>query len=92
MYEKRTRQAIINVLKFERFLCWANVLPALQPKPPLDEVHLLLHFVGIKCDDPCKKFLERGQCTTKWRRRCIRTCLALGCDEEEVRPEGEKTD
>lgn len=43
---------------------------------------------GIKCDDPCKKFLERGQCTTKWRRRCIRTCLALGCDEEEVRPEG----
>ena len=52
----------------------------------------ILHFVGIKCDDPCKKFLERGQCTTKWRRRCIRTCLALGCDEEEVRPEGEKTD
>ena len=92
MYEKRTRQAIINVLKR------ASVIFALEPKLPLDEVYqgsgsyLLLNFVGIKCDDPCKKFLERGQCTTKWRRRCIRTCLALGCDEEEVRPEGEKTD
>ena len=46
--------------------------------------------VGIKCDAPCKKWLERGQCTTKWRRRCLRTCLALGCDDEPVRPEGER--
>lgn len=43
---------------------------------------------GIRCHDPCKKWLERGQCTTRWRRRCIRTCLTLGCDEEPVRPEG----
>jgi len=47
---------------------------------------------GIKCDAPCKKWLERGQCTTKWRRRCIRTCLALGCDDEPVRPEGTCSD
>ena len=46
--------------------------------------------VGIKCDAPCKKWLERGQCTTKWRRRCLRTCLTLGCDDEPVRPEGER--
>ena len=31
MYEKRTRQAIINVLKR------ASVIPALEPKLPLDE-------------------------------------------------------
>ncbi|XP_078364915.1 uncharacterized protein LOC144649315 isoform X2 [Oculina patagonica] len=43
---------------------------------------------GIKCDQACKKWLERGQCSTKWRRRCIRTCLALGCDDEPVRPAG----
>lgn len=47
------------------------------------------HFVtGIKCDAPCKNWLERGQCSTKWRRRCLRTCLALGCDDEPVKPEG----
>lgn len=43
---------------------------------------------GIKCHSSCKKWLERGQCSTRWRRRCIRTCLALGCDEEPVKPEG----
>ncbi|XP_068693880.1 uncharacterized protein [Montipora foliosa] len=43
---------------------------------------------GIKCGAACKKWLERGQCTTKWKRRCLRTCLALGCDDEPVRPEG----
>ncbi|XP_067054194.1 uncharacterized protein [Acropora muricata] len=43
---------------------------------------------GIKCDAPCKNWLERGQCSTKWRRRCLRTCLALGCDDEQVQPEG----
>ena len=50
---------------------------------------IVIRFVeGIKCDAACKKWLERGQCTTKWRRRCLRTCLALGCDDEPVRPEG----
>lgn len=43
---------------------------------------------GIKCKEACKKWLEQGHCSTRWRNRCIRTCLALGCDEEPVRPAG----
>ena len=49
----------------------------------------VLFIVGIKCKESCKKWLEQGHCSTRWRNRCIRTCLALGCEEEPVRPAGE---
>ncbi|XP_032220214.2 uncharacterized protein LOC5519420 isoform X2 [Nematostella vectensis] len=42
---------------------------------------------GILCQLSCKRWIERGLCN-KWRNRCLRSCLAQGCDDKPVRPAG----